>query len=221
MTLALYRFPNDTDATVFTITRDPVVIREDLGRHRITFERVPISGMADPLTHPHTLEMLHGRLIEGFLEKGSYQSFDFIGVDAEHPAKADLREMFLAEHIHTEDEARLFLHGGGMFAFHVQNSVFLLVTERGTLLCIPAGVRHWFDMGPTPDFTVLRMFNNADGWVPHYTGDAIAGRYRTIDSLAAQSPVGPSIVQRTRTPASAVGSRDPTVLIEGRKRRTV
>ena len=53
--------------------------------------------------------------------------------------------------------------------------------ERGELISVPAGTGHWFDMGPDPEFTAIRWFNNQTGWVPQFTGDAIAKRFPTYD----------------------------------------
>ncbi|RZM07821.1 MAG: hypothetical protein EOP67_72695, partial [Sphingomonas sp.] len=36
------------------------------------------------------------------------------------------------------------------------------------------GTRHWFDMGPAPRFTAIRLFAEPDGWVARFTGDPIA-----------------------------------------------
>lgn len=33
-------------------------------------------------------------------------------------------------------------------------------------------------MGSEPHFTAIRLFDNPDGWVAHFTGDAIADAYR-------------------------------------------
>ena len=53
---------------------------------------------------------------------------------------------------------------------------------------MPAGTRHWFDMGPEPSFCALRFFNNAEGWVAQFSGDGIAERYPMLDALLAGTP---------------------------------
>jgi 1,2-dihydroxy-3-keto-5-methylthiopentene dioxygenase len=45
---------------------------------------------------------------------------------------------------------------------------------RGDLMSVPTGVKHWFDMGPNPSFTVIRIFTDPAGWVAQFTGDKIA-----------------------------------------------
>ena len=61
----------------------------------------------------------------------------------------------------------------------------LLSLEEGDLISVPAGMRHWFDMGPTPRFTAVRLFTNADGWIAKFTGDAIADRFPRHEPVAA------------------------------------
>jgi 1,2-dihydroxy-3-keto-5-methylthiopentene dioxygenase len=50
---------------------------------------------------------------------------------------------------------------------------------------VPAGTRHWFDMGTTPDFVAIRFFEREDGWIGDFTGDAIGQRFPSLDQLVA------------------------------------
>ena len=95
------------------------------------------------------------------------------------------REKFLAEHTHSEDEVRFFVEGRGAFYLRLDGNVHVVVCERGDLLGVPAGTRHWFDMGTNPEFTALRFFRDPEGWVGHFTGDDIATRFPTFDSITA------------------------------------
>jgi 1,2-dihydroxy-3-keto-5-methylthiopentene dioxygenase len=45
------------------------------------------------------------------------------------------------------------------------------------LISVPANTKHWFDAGPAPYFTALRVFTDTTGWTPHYTGDEISERF--------------------------------------------
>ena len=44
----------------------------------------------------------------------------------------------------------------------------------GDLIGVPANTKHWFDMGPEPSFTCIRLFTTPEGWVADFTGDKIA-----------------------------------------------
>jgi 1,2-dihydroxy-3-keto-5-methylthiopentene dioxygenase len=48
-------------------------------------------------------------------------------------------------------------------------------------ISVPADTRHWFDMGSAPNFTAIRVFDNPEGWVVHFTGDKIADAYPRLD----------------------------------------
>ena len=55
--------------------------------------------------------------------------------------------------------------------------------EKNDWISVPAGTKHWFDMGPKPAFCASRFFDNPDGWVAAFTGDPIASRYPLLDEL--------------------------------------
>ena len=61
----------------------------------------------------------------------------------------------------------------------------MTLCERNDLIGVPAGIRHWFDMGPAPRFTAIRLFTTPKGWVAKFTGDTIAARFPAYDHQAA------------------------------------
>jgi 1,2-dihydroxy-3-keto-5-methylthiopentene dioxygenase len=70
------------------------------------------------------------------------------------------------------------VEGDGLFTLRGEDDrIYVTRIVAGDLISVPAGMRHWFDMGPTPMMTVIRMFIDPAGWVAHYTGDAIADRF--------------------------------------------
>ncbi|AOH84139.1 cupin [Sphingomonas panacis] len=109
--------------------------------------------------------------------EGGYLSVDTITMTADHPERANLRQKFLSEHTHGEDEVRFFVAGEGLFTLHADGRVFNMLCTQGDLISVPAGMPHWFDMGPSPSFTAIRLFRNPDGWIARFTGDAIADRF--------------------------------------------
>lgn len=114
--------------------------------------------------------------------EGAYQSVDVVRLLPDNPKKEELRGKFLEEHVHDEDEVRFFVEGRGMFYLHTGNKVHLMLCERDDLISVPAGMRHWFDMGPAPHFTAVRLFTTPEGWVARFTGDPIARRFPAYDS---------------------------------------
>lgn len=120
--------------------------------------------------------------VDRLVAEEGYQSVDVISLNASHPDKAALRQKFLSEHTHNEDEVRFFVDGQGLFSLHIGDKVYEVLCEKGDLISVPANTPHWFDMGPEPHLVAIRFFNNPEGWVAHYTGSDIAERYSRLES---------------------------------------
>ncbi len=115
--------------------------------------------------------------VDALMKESGFESVDVISLHPEHPQKDAMREKFLNEHIHTDDEVRFFVDGKGLFYLRFDDAVLTVLCEKGDLISVPANVRHWFDMGPLPDFKCIRLFTDEAGWVAQLTGDDIADRY--------------------------------------------
>lgn len=59
--------------------------------------------------------------------------------------------------------------------------MFQLLCERDDLLSVPAGPRHWFDMGREPCFWAIRLFGTERGWDAEFTGDELASSFPDCD----------------------------------------
>ncbi len=105
-----------------------------------------------------------------------------ISLYPEHPDKDALRKKFLDEHSHSEDEVRFFVDGQGLFALHIADKVYAVLCEGGDLISVPASTTHWFDMGPNPNFKVIRVFDNEKGWVANFTGSDIASKFARLEN---------------------------------------
>jgi 1,2-dihydroxy-3-keto-5-methylthiopentene dioxygenase len=112
--------------------------------------------------------------IARLLARGGYRSTDVVRVTPDHPQAAAMRQKFLAEHTHADDEARFFVEGAALFYIRAEGRVHALECTAGDLVVLPAGTRHWFDTGAAPRFTAIRLFTSPAGWVAEYTGDPIA-----------------------------------------------
>jgi 1,2-dihydroxy-3-keto-5-methylthiopentene dioxygenase len=110
-----------------------------------------------------------------FMENGGYETADVISINSLTENYEAIRSKFLAEHTHTEDEIRFFVDGQGIFWFNLENEpVFNLLCEKGDLISVPAGTKHWFDAGESNPFVkAIRIFIDMSGWVPHYTASGI------------------------------------------------
>ncbi len=100
--------------------------------------------------------------IERLKRERGYITVDVVSLNSDHPQKAELRAKFLDEHRHGEDEVRFFVAGRGLFVLHIEEHVYAVLCERNDLISVPAGTRHWFDMGEHPHFVAVRLFNNPE-----------------------------------------------------------
>ena len=115
------------------------------------------------------------------IDKLGYSAAEVLRNAADPAQNAELRGQFLEERRYSEDDARFFLAGQGLFALHIGDYVYAVRCEKNDLLVVPAGMAHWFDMGDNPHFVALRLFNTAKGWIPEFTGDEIAHRFPGLD----------------------------------------
>lgn len=157
-------------------TGDHAQIAAELQKRGVRFERWPTRAL--PAT-PSSDEVLaaYKAEIEQLRRQNGYAACDVISLKADHPDKDTLRQKFLNEHTHSEDEVRFFVAGSGLFTLHLGDRIYEVLCEQGDLIGVPDGTRHWFDMGPRPSFTAIRLFTNPAGWVANFTGSDIATRF--------------------------------------------
>lgn len=123
----------------------------------------------------------YNRWLKPFMEKNGYQTADVVRVMPHTPNLSAIRDKFLREHTHSEDEIRFFVEGQGVFWFHkkrVADEVFALFCEQGDLISVPANTKHWFDLGDHPNVCAIRIFTGQAGWVPRYTESGMEQQYR-------------------------------------------
>lgn len=169
---------SDTDPdTPLLRTEDGAEIAEALRAIGVRFERwdSPVK-LAEDAPAEAVLEA-YKPYLDGLMGESGAGSADVISLTPDNPNAPALRQKFLSEHTHTEDEIRFFVRGAGSFVMHVDDRVYDAHCTEGDLISVPAGIRHWFDAGTAPRFTALRVFTDATGWTPHYTGDAISERF--------------------------------------------
>jgi 1,2-dihydroxy-3-keto-5-methylthiopentene dioxygenase len=172
--------PSQSVAPVVT-SRDPARIATELALRGIGFERWSAGRGLPAGASPEQVLEAYADDIARVQARGSYPTVDAIRLMPDHPDRQALRQKFLAEHIHSEDEVRFFVEGRGLFCLHIGDEVLQILCEAADFLSVPAGTKHWFDMGATPHFTAIRFFDNPQGWVAQFTGDPIAQRFPMLD----------------------------------------
>lgn len=161
-------------------SREASAVAAQLGAAGVRFEQWPLRPLPAQPSAEQTIDA-YADDIARLRREGGYQAVDVVSLHPAHPDRAALRQKFLSEHTHREDEVRFFVAGAGLFSLHVADKVFEVLCEAGDLISVPHGTRHWFDMGPAPHFVAIRLFTNPDGWVAEFTGDAIAERFPRLD----------------------------------------
>jgi 1,2-dihydroxy-3-keto-5-methylthiopentene dioxygenase len=173
--LTVYR-DNEPAAPVL-VTEDADAIATALRPIGVRFERWTSPVALSPEDSAETILAAYRPYLDGLMGETGAGSADVLKLTPDNPNAAALRQKFLAEHVHTEDEVRFFVHGSGNFIMHVEGRVYDAHCVQGDLISVPAGTRHWFDAGEAPFFTALRVFTDQSGWVAQYTGEAIAERF--------------------------------------------
>lgn len=150
---------------------DPQEIRAFMNQRGIFFDQWFCDVLFDNAASTEEILAAYAMDLDPFMKSGGYQTADVISINSSTENYPAIRAKFLAEHTHSEDEIRFFVDGQGLFWFHLENEdVFNLLCERGDLISVPAGTKHWFDAGEIDPFVkAIRIFIDMSGWVPEYT----------------------------------------------------
>ncbi|MEN9700233.1 MAG: hypothetical protein RLZZ301_1431 [Bacteroidota bacterium] len=157
---------------------DPAEIRRYLNARGVFFDQWHCAVQFSDQATQEEILAAYQRDLGPFMEKGGYQTADVISIHAQTENYEAIRAKFLAEHTHSEDEIRFFVDGQGLFWFHLDgHEIFNLLCERGDLISVPAGTKHWFDAGEIPFVKAIRIFIDASGWIPTYTASGIENQF--------------------------------------------
>jgi 1,2-dihydroxy-3-keto-5-methylthiopentene dioxygenase len=189
MTL-LQVMPEADPATIVLRSSDEDEIRAALAECSVTFTRWALQGNPPRGAAQEDVLALYREEVRALSDTEGLPVVDVAQLRPEPGEEwveraRSARSTFLEEHRHGENEVRFFAHGSGCFYLHVNGRVYAMVCSAGDLLSVPAGTRHWFDMGAQPDFVAIRFFENKDGWVGDFTGDPIARHFPDLDELLA------------------------------------
>jgi 1,2-dihydroxy-3-keto-5-methylthiopentene dioxygenase len=158
---------------------NPIEIREFFNQRNLFFDQWHCDMHFDDNASQDEILKAYENDLKPFMEKGGYLTADVISINRLTENYEAIRAKFLAEHTHSEDEIRFFVDGKGLFWFNMEGEpVFNLLCERGDLISVPAGTKHWFDAGENNPFVkAIRIFIDTSGWVPVYTESGIEKKY--------------------------------------------
>jgi len=178
-------YPEDSAAHTLLDTADGAQIAAALQPIGVKFERWTAAKQLPADIDDAGVMDAYRADIERLKADCGYQSVDVLRCLPNNPKRTELRQKFLDEHTHDDDEVRFFVDGAGVFYLHAAGKVHMTLCERGDLISVPAGTRHWFDMGPAPNFTVIRLFTLSEGWVAKFTGEPIARNFPAFERALA------------------------------------
>ena len=156
-------------------------IASTLAVHNVRFEQWTANVRLQAGASEEDLLAAYQPQIAALMNQNGYLFVDVLSIDSAHPQLAELRAQHLRERRHGEDVARCFIAGRGLFSLHIEDHVYAVLCEKGDLIVIPAGIRHWFDLGEQPYLVMIRMFNTAEDWPANFTDDPLAGRFARLE----------------------------------------
>lgn len=174
----------ENPAQIFVDTSDFDTISREISAVGARFERWAASHPLAPEATPEEILVAYGAEIDRLKRERGYAAADVVRIRPGNPNWPALREKFLAEHTHSEDEVRFFVEGSGAFYLHIGDKVLEVIGEANDLLSVPQGTPHWFDGGPDGNFTCIRLFTQQEGWVAQYTGAPIADAFPRYNEAA-------------------------------------
>ncbi len=157
-------------------------IARELGLAGVRFEQWEAAKPVAPGALQEEVIAAYRSDIDRLMREEGYKAVDVVSLNPEHPDRAALRQKFLSEHTHAEDEVRFFVAGRGLFTLHIGEKIYEVLCERGDLIGVPDGTRHWFDMSEEPYFVAIRLFTNPAGWVAEFTGSDISARFPRLET---------------------------------------
>ena len=161
------------------VISSPDEIKVFLNQQGVFFDQWSCTVDFDDRASQEEILEAYAQDLKPFMERGGYLTADVISINALTENYDAIRAKFLAEHTHSEDEIRFFVEGQGYFWFNWEGApVFHVLCQKGDLISVPAGTKHWFDAGVSHPFVkAIRIFIDQSGWIPEYTGSGIDQKY--------------------------------------------
>ncbi len=159
--------------------KDPREIKKFMNERGIIFEQWEASIPLKDSDSQETILKAYNHELSPYMKKHGYINADVINVHQDTPNIEVIRQKFLSEHTHAEDEVRFFVDGEGQFFFHLpsRGEVMRLLCQKGDFISVPKGYTHWFDLAPKYHVKAIRVFQTPEGWVANYTNSGIEKKF--------------------------------------------
>jgi len=170
----------------YNVSNDFKTLACQLAEDGIRFEQwgtpSDLSSSSSSLNDADTLSLYESE-IERIKKEYGKESTDLVSVKGGDAFSISIRDRYLSEHCHSDDEIRFFLEGSVLIYIHINERVHILQCGKGDFIVIPKGVKHWLDIGPKPEFTAIRWYNSIESLENLFTGSIVAEsspRWETI-----------------------------------------
>jgi 1,2-dihydroxy-3-keto-5-methylthiopentene dioxygenase len=161
--------------------KDADEMREFLAQYGINFEQWDVDGRLPESATDEEILAEYAPEIERLKEAHGFVTADVINVNPETPGLDDMLAKFDKEHLHTEDEVRFTVEGSGVFHINPQSApVFSVTVSAGDLISVPDGTHHWFNLCGTKRIRCIRLFEDKNGWTPHYMDQPVHEKYSPL-----------------------------------------
>jgi enolase-phosphatase E1 len=168
-------YQNDNAKLPLSLTCNPEEIKIALAEIGVFYQRWPVKPRTEQTT-PDDIFMDYKAEIDQLNRQFNFNQVDVMDVHKAEVAP-EIRNKFLKEHTHDDNEIRYFVDGSGLFYLHAADKVYAVGCEAGDLISVPQGMKHWFDTGSPAYFSCIRFFEKAEGWVAEYTGNTLANEF--------------------------------------------
>ena len=105
------------EAQIVHVFKDNQSIRDYLLNHGVQFEQWKADEEVTENSSSEDILNAYQTEIKKLVDAHSYKTWDVISLGPEHPDKLTLRNKFLSEHTHSEDEVRFFVRGKRTFCY--------------------------------------------------------------------------------------------------------
>lgn len=176
---------------------DPAEVTQLLATIGIRYEQWPgIDSLPADATDQQILETFAAE-VQQLKDECGFVTADVINVQPDTPGLDQMLSKFNQEHTHSEDEVRFTVDGQGVFHIHPEHGpVVAIHVQRGDLISVPKGTKHWFNLCDDRRIRCIRLFEDMSGWTPHYVDAPLHSRFQPLcfgQSYVAGSPPASSI----------------------------
>ncbi|HRQ66890.1 MAG TPA: hypothetical protein PKZ76_18830, partial [Xanthomonadaceae bacterium] len=130
-------FTESDPATVLFESSDHAAMAEKLKTIGVRYEQWQAVQAIAPGAGSEEVMAAYREDIDRLVKENGFNSVDVVSIAPDHPQKEAMRQKFLDEHFHKEDEVRFFVAGSGLFTLHPDDHVYEILCEAGDLIGVP------------------------------------------------------------------------------------